>query len=83
MASKVWKLNGRRGIAYVEGKQTAERVMALCADAPLGKLPDMAMAEYTDSKGRVFAWQIPFDLSRWDTVSEALGTREQPSPPGT
>ena len=78
MASKVWKLNGRRGIAYVEGKETAEKVMALC-EPRTEKLPDAAMAEYRDQKGRAFAWQIPFDLSRWDIISDALGTRE-PSP---
>ena len=78
MASKVWKLNGRRGIAYVEGKETAERVVALCGGNTAAiKLPDMAMAEYRDKKGRAFAWQIPFDLSRWDAVSEVIGTREQ------
>ncbi|MBC8137611.1 MAG: hypothetical protein H8F28_17145 [Fibrella sp.] len=79
MASKVWKLNGRRGIAYVEGKETAERVMALCGNMVERKLPEAAMAEYRDKKGRAFAWQIPFDLSRWDIISEALGTREHSS----
>jgi hypothetical protein len=78
MASKVWKLNGRRGIAYVEGKEKAERVLALCSSDTTVKLPDVAMAEYRDKRGRAFAWQIPFDLGRWDAVSAALG--EQPSP---
>lgn len=79
MANSIWKLNGRRGIAYVEGKERAEQVMALCGNTSERKLPDAAMAEYRDRKGRAFAWQIPFDLSRWDIVSEALLAREHSS----
>lgn len=77
MANKVWKLNGRRGIAYVEGKQAAEQVMAACGE---GKLPDAAMAEYRDKRGKPFAWQIPFDLARWDAVCKLTAVeREQMS----
>jgi len=81
MAGQVWKLNGRRGIAYVEGKEAAEKILALLAqdEAGVKKLPDAAMAEYRDKKGRAFAWQIPFDLSRWSVVAGAMGVRE-PSP---
>ncbi len=78
MAGQVWKLNGRRGIAYVEGKEAAEKILALC-EGDAKKLPDAAMAEYRDKKGRAFAWQIPFDLSQWSVVAGAIGVRE-PSP---
>nr|CAA9229489.1 hypothetical protein AVDCRST_MAG63-901 [uncultured Armatimonadetes bacterium] len=34
MASTVWKDGARRGIAYVEGREAAERVMAAAGSAP-------------------------------------------------
>lgn len=87
MAARVWKDGTRRGIAYVENRETAERVMALlypgqpllyagtrasAAKTPL--LPPGTMAVYSDKKGKPFAWQIAFTLSHWDTVSSLLGT---------
>lgn len=77
MANRVWKLNGRRGIAYLEDKAVAEWLISL-SGCEAAKLPDMAMAVYKDRRGRTFAWQIPFDLSQWDTVSARVEGREQP-----
>ena len=76
MASQIWKLNGRRGIVYIEGKKVAEQVMVLCGEKET-QLSEQAMAVYIDPRGRPFAWQIPFDLARWDTVSAAVEEWEQ------
>ena len=80
MANQIWKLNGRRGIVYVEGKGTAERVLGLCGEE-IANLSDRAMAIYSDRRGRAFAWQIPFDLTQWDTVSAMVEEQEPSSPP--
>lgn len=37
MAGKVWKDGPRRGIAYVENREAAEKVIALAAAGPKGK----------------------------------------------
>jgi hypothetical protein len=64
----MWKDGTRRGIVYVEGKETAERVL-LAAGRDEGKLRESAMAIYQDKRGKVFAWQIAFDIGRWDSVA--------------
>ena len=84
MASRVWKDGTRRGIAYVEGRETAEKV-ANAAGRPFGlatvrkgipapqeALLDGAMAVYSDRRGRPFAWQIPFDMSLWEQVTAVM-----------
>jgi hypothetical protein len=68
-------------MAYVEGKESAERVLAAAGRSGLptrrGAEVDEwiagAMAVYLDRKGRPFAWQIPFDASRWDDILAAAG----------
>jgi hypothetical protein len=86
MASRIWKDGMRRGIAYVEGREVAERVMEIAgrrkAEAavpvPRKAANDVevalvgAMAVYADKKGKPFAWQIPFDIGHWDAVSALL-----------
>lgn len=91
MAARVWKDGGRRGIAYVENRETAERVMAIGsgnaapsafpaqkggASAKTTALPPGAMAVYSDKKGKPFAWQIVFPLRDWETVAAMVGVSE-------
>ncbi len=81
MASRIWKDGTRRGIAYIEGKEQADRILPAVGRA-VGEFsprrPDLenamgtAMAVYTDSKGRPFAWQFPFDIARWDEMNALL-----------
>lgn len=80
MAGKVWSISTRRGIAYVEGRDCAERVLEA-----LGRLAAPrrgtagvgdslllgAMAVYTDRKGRPFAWLVSFDLTERERVVAA------------
>ena len=95
MAARVWKDGGRRGIAYVENRETAERVMALrggsasfgitsqknggSAKTPV--LPPGAMAVYSDKKGKPFAWQIAFALNDWEKVAALVGVVEPGAAP--
>ena len=85
MANTIWKEGARRGIAYVEDKETAEQIMQIAgrrraADAKRAASLEAvqesalngAMAIYTDKIGRPFAWQIPFDLGQWDKVAAAV-----------
>ena len=83
MASRMWKLGTRRAMAYVEGEETARRVWEAAgrrgeADGAPKRLGGLeaklqgAMAVYIDGKGKPFAWQIPFDVRRWDDVLAAL-----------
>lgn len=85
MASRVWK-DGRRGIAYVEGREIAEQVIAMAGRRAAPVLPRRAatsgrsdaalmgaMAVYSDRRGRPFAWQIPFDIGHWDRVTALVG----------
>jgi len=87
MASRVWKDGTRRGIAYVEGREAAERALTAAGRMPVAAvLPraskngvaalDGAMAVYTDQKGRPFAWQFPFDIKEWEAVRAAAGVAE-------
>ena len=85
MASRIWKDGTRRGIAYVEGRDAAERVMEITGRRSLSAVPPKrtaandveaaltgAMAVYADKRGKPFAWQIPFDLKCWEAVSALL-----------
>ena len=82
MAGKVWKDGMRRGIAYVEGREAAQQIMALTGRTPPGvsrrpargdEAPlEGAMAVYLDRRGRPFAWQIPFDIGHWDRVAAVV-----------
>ena len=90
MANRVWKDGTRRGIAYVEGRAVAERIMVLVgrrrentAAAPIRRrlTPSVsqdeaalegAMAVYSDRRGRPFAWQIPFEIGKWDQVAAVV-----------
>lgn len=88
MASRIWKDGARRGIVYVEGREAAERVMQAAGVAddfgPGRKIASGeteahlrgAMAVYSDKRGRPFAWQIPFDLGRWEQVTQAAHISE-------
>ncbi len=85
MASRVWKDGTRRGIAYVEGRDVAEKV-ASAAGRPFvattarnataleaqEALLGGAMAVYSDRRGRPFAWQIPFDIAHWEQVTAVV-----------
>ena len=77
-AVRLWRDGNRRGIAYVEGREMAERVLAatgkaLAPQVRPGKDNDAelpgTMAVYRDRRGRAFAWQIPFDIVCWDSVA--------------
>ena len=85
MANSIWKEGARRGIAYVEDKDTAEQIMQIAGrrrteavkraaslDAVQESALNGAMAVYVDKIGRPFAWQIPFDLGQWDRVAAAV-----------
>ena len=88
-AARLWKVGVRRGMAYVEGKAVAERVLSatgeaasLDALAPSGvrggrRPPEQflpgTMAVYLDHRGRPFAWQIGFDMRNWEAVASAAG----------
>lgn len=80
MASRVWKDGTRRGIAYVEGRETAEKVAsaagrpfeAASKNAAQEALLGGAMAVYSDRRGRPFAWQIPFDIAHWEQVTAVV-----------
>ena len=76
--SRVWKDGMRRGIAYVEGRETAEQVRSalgkedLAAGRRIGRddaLTGIAMAVYLDNRGRPFAWQFTFDIALWERVA--------------
>lgn len=86
MTSSVWKVGTRRAMVYVEGKESAQRVLE-AAGTPLPDLMSIprstrpvgieaqllgAMAVYLDRKGKPFAWQILFDASRLPAVEAAL-----------
>lgn len=64
----LWKMNGKSGAAYV--KDAALACELLATDAK--KLAKSAMAVYYDKKGKAFAWQVRFDLDRWDEVLHRL-----------
>ena len=77
-AVRLWKDGNRRGIAYVEGREMVERVLAVTGKAlPVPQRPGKdtdaelpgTMAVYRDRRGRAFAWQIPFDIVCWDSVA--------------
>lgn len=85
----LWKDGTRRGIAYVEEREVAEQVLAAAGravPAPVGDgkrrgavsapeaVPEGAMAVYLDRRGRPFAWQIPFDIGRWERIAALVGT---------
>ena len=83
MASRMWKLGTRRAMAYVEGQEIAQKVQEAAGKLPEEPRPKRrprgleaqlsgAMAVYVDGKGRPFAWQIPFDVRRWDAVAALL-----------
>jgi hypothetical protein len=86
MTNRIWKDGTRRGIAYVEGREAAERVMAIAGRGTPGganrRAADMeaslggAMAVYADRKGRPFAWQIPFDIGQWDRIAALVDGAE-------
>lgn len=78
----VWKVTSRRGVAYVEGRDAAERVLAAVGREPGGvkaKAWDKsllgAMAVYLDRKGKPFAWLVPFDWVDCERVSAAAGVQ--------
>lgn len=85
MAGKVWKVSTRRGMAYVEGWERAERVLSAAGresgpprrGAGAEALMVGAMAVYLDPRGRPFAWQIPFDLTCWKSVCDAAHAGEE------
>ncbi|MGC4045265.1 MAG: hypothetical protein QM758_15850 [Armatimonas sp.] len=87
MTSCVWKIGTKRAMVYVEGKETAQRVLEAAGTAPpesaspTTRRPRLvgveaylqgAMAVYLDRKGKPFAWQILFDASRLPAVEAAL-----------
>jgi hypothetical protein len=72
-------------MVYVEGKESAQRVLEAAGTTPTDSPPARrarpvgveaylqgAMAVYLDSRGRPFAWQILFDASRLPAVEAAL-----------
>lgn len=84
MPGKVWKDGTRRGIAYVEGRDVAQRVLEVAGrvslpekSRPKGRADERlegTMAVYVDRRGRPFAWQIPFDIGHWDRIAALIGT---------
>ena len=85
MANRLWKMGTRRGIAYVEGRAAAERVLLASGQPPTviiatpatvpansRAVPEGLMAVYCDRRGKPFAWQIPFDVRVWDAVVAAV-----------
>ena len=80
MNGRLWKIGTRRGMAYVEGRENAQKVMdaaGLAVELPrksMGLEAELrgAMAVYTDPKGKPFAWLIAFDTRRWEEVSALL-----------
>jgi hypothetical protein len=83
MMSCVWRIGTRRAMVYVEGKESAQRVLeAAGTTAPVASRrrqlvgPEAylvgAMAVYLDRKGKPFAWQILFDATRLPEVEAVL-----------
>lgn len=70
MTARMWKDGMKRGIVYVEGKESAQRAMEACGRNGT-PLPEGAMAVYSDKRGRAYAWQITFDIGRWEQVAAA------------
>lgn len=76
MKASLWKIGTRRAMAYVEGRENLERVLAAVGrerpaikrGAGIEAELQEAVAVYTDPKGRPFAWLIAFDAGRWDEV---------------
>lgn len=84
MESVVWKVTSRRGVAFVVGREAAERVLAAVGRAVVvggKKVRDAdrpllgAMAVYLDRKGKPFAWLVPFDWADCERVSAAAGVQ--------
>jgi hypothetical protein len=82
----VWKDSTRRGMAYVEGKENAERLLTVLG-RPLEEatkkrgdkteVPGLyagVMAVYSDKRGRPFAWQIPFEIACWDRITALVAS---------
>ena len=77
MKTALWKIGTRRAMAYVEGRENLERLRAAAGlvREPLKRGAGLeaelkgAVAVYTDTKGRPFAWLIAFDARCWEEVS--------------
>ncbi len=84
MMSCVWRIGTRRAMVYVEGKESAQRVLEAAGSATATAAPRRrqlvgpeahlvgAMAVYLDRKGKPFAWQILFDATRLPEVQAVL-----------
>lgn len=65
----LWKMSGKNVVAYVTDSALAAELLAIDPK----KLAKSAMAVYCDKKGKAFAWQVRFDLDRWDELARRLG----------
>lgn len=65
----LWKMSGKNVVAYVTDSALAADLLAIDPK----KLAKSAMAVYCDKKGKAFAWQVRFDLDRWDELARRLG----------
>lgn len=59
-----WRMSGKHAVAYVRDAALAGEL----TETEPRHLARSAMAVYYDRKGKPFAWQVRFDVARWDEV---------------
>lgn len=70
MASCIWRLNSRYGVAYVEERRLAAEIVNL--EGGGRRTDDAVMATYYSSGGRAYAWQVRFRIEHLDVVTQML-----------
>jgi len=78
--SVLWRQADEYGVIYTEDREHLRRLLAM-EKFPLKREEDAAT--YKNARGRVFAWQVSFEMSLWNRVVRALGrsqieVREEP-----
>lgn len=71
MANCAWRLNNRYGVVYIEDRKLADAVMNMSGRQPSSKTA--VMATYLSAKGKPFAWQVMFEMDKWERVSQVMG----------
>jgi len=66
---QAWRMSGQHAVAYLRSADLAGELL----QTEPRLLARAAMAVYYDRKGKAFAWQIRFDVTRWNEVIARLG----------
>lgn len=65
---RMWRMASGYSVAYVTNADIACEIIG----ASRRNLDRQAMAYYTDTKGKTFAWQVLIRTDRWDEVARRL-----------